>query len=145
MKKSELLQIIKEEIKAVINENTPRYKKGDKLNYKGINYTVVSDSGYVVDVVDGKGNKSTYNYNQLNQGVFRKPVNEEGEMGEYRFKVKYWENNSSNKNYYTTGPILATSEEKALKIAQEKAEDFAKDELVKIDSIELIKKTELVK
>jgi len=53
MKKSELRQIIQEEILNVLNEN--RYKEGDKLNYRGINYTVLSDSGYVVNVVDEKG------------------------------------------------------------------------------------------
>lgn len=141
MKKSELKQIIQEEIKAILKEEAPkpRYKKGDKLNYRGINYTVVSDSGYVVDVVDGKGNKSTYNYNQLNQGVFRKPVNEEGKQT-YEFIVKYWENRSDDKNYYTTGPIEAASEEKALEIAQAKAKDFAKKEFVKIDSIKKLEK-----
>ena len=136
MKKSELKQIIQEEILNVLNEN--RYKEGDKLNYRGINYTVLSDSGYVVNVVDEKGNKSMFNYNQLNQGVFKKPVYEEGKQT-YKFKIKYWENRGEDKNFYTTGPIEATSPEKAYEIAKAKADEFAKKEFVKIDSIELLK------
>ena len=83
MKISELKLIIKEEIADLFNSDAPKakYSEGDKLNYRGIPYTVVSDSGYVVTVVDSKGKESAYNHNQLSQGVFRKPVNEEGEMG----------------------------------------------------------------
>jgi hypothetical protein len=136
MKKSELRNIIKEEILNVLNEN--RYKEGDKLNYRGINYTVLSDSGYVINVVDEKGNKSMFNYNQLNQGVFKKPVYEEGKQT-YEFIVKYWENRGEDKNFYTTGPIKATSEEEAYKIAKAKADEFAEEEFVKIDSIKLKK------
>ena len=142
MKLSDLKLIIKEEISDFFNSDAPKakYSKGDKLNYRGMNYTVVSDSGYVVTVVDEKGKESTYNHNQLNQGIFRKPVNEEGEMGEYRFTVYYWENNSYDKNYYITDPILATSEEEALKIATSEAEQFAKDEYVKIKNIKKLEK-----
>lgn len=95
MKKSELKQIIQEEIKAVLKEEAPkpRYKKGDKLNYRGISYTVLSDNGYVVKVVDKNDKEAMYNYNQLNQGVFKKPdyLNEkEDEMKEYTFEYAYW-------------------------------------------------------
>jgi hypothetical protein len=75
MKISELKLIIKEEIADLFNSDAPKakYKKGDKLNYRGTPYTVVSDSGYVVTVVDDKGKETTYNHNQLRQGVYKKP------------------------------------------------------------------------
>ena len=139
MKLSDLKLIIKEEISDFFNSDAPKakYSKGDKLNYRGMNYTVVSDSGYVVDE---KGKESTYNHNQLNQGIFRKPVNEEGKMEEYRFTVYYWENNSYDKNYYITDPIKAASEKEAFEIAQAEAEQFAKDEYVKIKNIKKLEK-----
>jgi hypothetical protein len=79
MKKSELQQIIREEIQNALNENTPKYKKGDTFAYKGTRYTVVSDNGYVVNVVDKNGKESTLNHNQISQGA-HKSINEmEGE------------------------------------------------------------------
>jgi hypothetical protein len=55
----------------------------------------------------------------------------------YEFIVKYWENRGEDKNFFTTGPIKATSEEEAYKIAKAKADEFAEEEFVKIDSIKL--------
>ena len=72
---------------------------------------------------------------------FEKPTGTGGNKMKqtYKFVVKYWENNSSSKNFYTTGPIKATSEEEAYKIAQAEADKFAEEEKVKIDSIKLEK------
>jgi hypothetical protein len=81
MKISEFKQFIREEIQAVLKEEAPkpRYKKDDKFIYRGINYTVISDNGYVVKAVSDRGDEATYNYNQLNQGVYKRPnyLNEE--------------------------------------------------------------------
>lgn len=84
MKLSKLKLIIKEEISDFFSSDAPKakYNKGDKLNYRGINSTVVSDNGYVVTVVDDKGKESTYNHNQLRQGVYKRPdYLTEAEMG----------------------------------------------------------------
>lgn len=75
MKLSEFKQLIREEIKSVLKEEAPkpRYKKGDRFAYRGMGYTVITDDGYVVKVVDKNGKAATFNYNQLNQGVWKKP------------------------------------------------------------------------
>jgi hypothetical protein len=78
MKKSELRQIIQEEIQNVLVEaesSKPKYKKGDTLTYKGTKYTVSSDNGYTVNVTDADGKKKMFNYNQLNQGGVKKSNN----------------------------------------------------------------------
>jgi hypothetical protein len=75
MKKSELKQIIQEEIQNVLVEaesTKPRYKKGDILTYRGTKYTVSSDNGYTVNVTDNDGKKKMFNYSQLNQGSVKK-------------------------------------------------------------------------
>ena len=108
MKKSKLKQIIKEEIKAVLEMND-------------VNRTINDKFAAAIG--------------------FEKPTNTGGNKMKqtYRFIVKYWENNSDEKNFYTTGPIKATSEEEAYKMARAEAEQFAEEEFVKIDSIELAK------
>jgi nitrogen fixation protein FixH len=130
MKKSELQQIIKEEILNILNEN--RYKEGDKLNYRGINYTVLSDSGYVVNVVDEKGNKAMLNYNQLNQGVFKKPVYEEGNK-KYTFEYVHYEYKSTIKVPETV-TVTASNEDEARDKAYDKAKKFCEEENVKLKS-----------
>ena len=132
MKKSELRNIIKEEILNVLNEN--RYKEGDKLNYRGINYTVLSDNGYVVNVVDEKGNKAMYNYNQLNQGVFKKPgLNEKEGMKKYTFEYVHYEYKSTIKVPETV-TVTASNEDEARDKAYEKAKKFCEEENVKLKS-----------
>lgn len=81
MKKSQLLQIIKEEIQDIFKSDNPKakYKKGDKINYRGTSYTVKSDNGYVVTGVDARGKEKTLNHNQLSQGM----VSEESTEKEY--------------------------------------------------------------
>ena len=108
MKKSELKQIIQEEIKAVFEMNDVNRTINDKFK-AAIGFKEPTSTG---------GNKMKQTY---------------------RFIVKYWENNSDEKNFYTTGPIKATSEEEAYKMARAEAKQFAEEEFVKIDSIELAK------
>ena len=133
MKKSELRNIIKEEILNVLNEN--RYKEGDKLNYRGINYTVLSDSGYVVNVVDEKGNKAMLNYNQLNQGVYKKPdyLNEKEGMKKYTFEYVHYEYKSTIKVPETV-TVTASIEDEARDKAYEEAKKFCEEEYVKLKS-----------
>ena len=135
MKLSDLKLIIKEEISDFFNSDTPKakYNKGDKLNYRGMNYTVVSDDGYVVTVEDEKGKESIFNHNQLNQGIFRKPVNEEGEMKEYKYEFVHYEYRSTIK-VPATVIVTASSPEEALDKAYEKAEAFCEKEYVKLKS-----------
>ena len=109
MKKSELRQIIQEEIKAVLEID-------NEVN-RTINDKFKAAMGFKAPE-GGPGNKMKQTY---------------------EFIVKYWENRGEDKNYYTTGPIEAISPEKAYEIARAGADKFAKDEFVKIDSIELLK------
>ena len=107
MKKSKLRQIIQEEIKAVLEID-------NEVN-RTINDKFKAAMGFKAPE-GGPGNKMKQTY---------------------EFIVKYWENRGEDKNYYTTGPIKATSEEEAYKIALEGAKQFAEEEFVKIDSIKL--------
>lgn len=115
MKLSELKQIIKEEIQAVLNENTPKYKKGDKLK-NGL--TVVSDNGYVVKAEDEKGNVRQYNYNQLKSiKGYEKPKGSVMETEEKEYKVGYWIYLVDDKEYLVL-KVMASSDEEALEKAK---------------------------
>jgi hypothetical protein len=58
--------LITKQVPMTVNENTPKYKKGDMFAYKGSRYTVISDDGYVVKAERNKdGYKIMLNYSQL--------------------------------------------------------------------------------
>jgi hypothetical protein len=137
MKLSELKLIIKEEISDFFNSDAPKskYKKGDTLNYRGTPYTVVSDSGYVVTVVDDKGKESTYNHNQLSQGIYKKPsyLNEKEEMKKYKFEFVHYEYRSTIKVPGTL-IVTASNEDEARDKAYEEAKKFCEEENFKLKS-----------
>lgn len=128
MKKSELKAIIKEEIQNILKEEAPepKFKKGDSFAYRGVRYTVVSDNGYVVKVVDKKGNEATYNYNQLKQGMSSPKPDflKEEDKKEIDYEVYYSYRERGNDPEETETPInvKASSKEEAIKLAKEKLE-----------------------
>jgi hypothetical protein len=65
MKKSDLKQIIKEEIVKILSENAPQFKIGDTFMFRGTKHKVLGDTGYVVKAELPNGKQITYNYNQL--------------------------------------------------------------------------------
>jgi hypothetical protein len=63
MKKSELRQIIREELKQLIPES---HKPGDKVKYMGTSHTVVSEDEYIITLKrDEDGKIIKLNYNQF--------------------------------------------------------------------------------
>ena len=65
MKRTELKQIIKEEIIKVLNEVSPQYKSGDTFPYRGAIMTVITDDGYVVRAKNKEGIEKTLNHKQI--------------------------------------------------------------------------------
>ena len=118
MKKSELLQIIKEEIQDAFKKDSPKakYKKGDKINYRGTSYTVKSDNGYVVTGTDTRGNEKTFNYNQLSQGM----VAEESKEKEFTFSYTYRGGRGGDDEYDAEITVTAPDKETARDKAWEK-------------------------
>lgn len=117
MKKSELLQIIKEEIQDAFKKDNPKakYKKGDKINYRGTSYTVKSDNGYVVTGVDAKRKEKTFNHNQLSQGM----VKEESTEKEFTFDYTY-RGGKGDDEFDDDVTVKASSKEEAIEKAWEK-------------------------
>lgn len=124
MKLEKIKQIIKEEIDNILNEEAPkpRYKRGDIFVYRGIKYIVVSDDGYVVKAMDKDKKEAMFNYNQLNQGVFKKPDYLNEEEKEYTFKYAYWYGREDDYDFDDV-TVKASSEEEARKLALEKAKE----------------------
>jgi len=124
MKKSELKQLIREEIQNLIKEEAPKpkFKKGDSFAYRGIRYTVISDNGYVVKVEDKKGKEATYNYNQLKQGMSSPKPDFLKEEKEIDYEVYYMYRERGNDEIETETPInvKASSKEEAIEKAKEK-------------------------
>ncbi len=117
MKKSELLHIIKEEIKDAFEKNSPKakYKKGDKINYLGNQYTVLSDNGYVITGVDSRGREKTVNHSQLKQGMVVS-VKEELKEKKYYFTYTYINKEGDKDNDEIV--VTASNEEEARKKAK---------------------------
>lgn len=117
MKKSELLQIIKEEIQDAFKKDNPKakYKRGDKINYRGTSYTVKSDNGYVVTGTDAKGKEKTFNYNQLSQGM----VKEESTEKEFTFDYTYRGGKGGDDEFDDDVTVKASSKEEAIDKAWE--------------------------
>jgi hypothetical protein len=76
MKKSELIQIIKEEVSKVIAESKYDFMIGSAIQLNGINYTISSIEDDFVVVSDSKKNKKTFRLSAVisqNPGVDVKP------------------------------------------------------------------------
>jgi hypothetical protein len=142
MKKSVLRQIIQEEISDFFKSDSPKpkYKKGDKIKYRGTPYTVVSDSGYVVTVVDNNGKEATYNHNQLRQGVFKgfDSVNEEDKIKEYTFQYAYWYGKDNDYDFDNV-TVKASSEKEARDLAYAEARKEHKSIRTSKEEFELVK------
>ena len=118
MKKSELKSIIREEIKNAFEKNSPKakYKKGDKINYLGNQYIVLSDNGYVVTGVDSRGREKTINHNQLSQGM----VKEESKEKEYDVYYNYRAGKTGDEEGDDEVTVTASSKEEAIDKTWEK-------------------------
>jgi hypothetical protein len=76
MKKSELIQIIKEEVSKVITEGKYDFMIGSAIQFNGIDYTISSIKDDFVEVSDSKKNKKTFRLSAVvsqNPGVDVKP------------------------------------------------------------------------
>jgi hypothetical protein len=69
MKLNNLRQLVKEELTKAINENTPKYSKGDTLIYMGTKLLVVSDDGFIIKAMAPSGKIFKINYGQLKDRV----------------------------------------------------------------------------
>ena len=69
MKLNNLRQLVKEELTKAINENTPKYSKGDTLIYMGTKLSVVSDDGFIIKAMAPSGKIFKINYGQLKDRV----------------------------------------------------------------------------
>lgn len=68
MKKSELKEILKEEIKRILKENM--FEEGETVMYMGEPHQVLLDNGYVIKLVSKKsGTKVTLNYSQAKERI----------------------------------------------------------------------------
>ena len=65
MNKSDLRNIIKEEISRAINENKPKFKPGEHFTYMGTNHEVIDDNGFIVTAMTKNGHRVKLNHNQL--------------------------------------------------------------------------------
>jgi hypothetical protein len=76
MKKSELIQIIKEEVKKAITEGKYDFVLGSAIKFNGVDYTINSVEDDFVEVMDSKKNKKTFRLSAViaqNPGVDVKP------------------------------------------------------------------------
>lgn len=90
MKKSEIKSLIKEEIKNILNENSPKYKTGDALNYMGTKHEVVSDDGFVVKLKLPSGKIKTVNHSQLKSSLSEEnSLNYIGDLQPGKYKIDY--------------------------------------------------------
>lgn len=69
MKQDILRSLIKEELAKKLNENQPKFKEGDKFNFRGMKHVVLSDDGFSIKAKLESGKIKTYNYNQLKDSV----------------------------------------------------------------------------
>ena len=74
MKLNSLRQLVKEELTKAINENTPKYSKGDTLIYMGTKLLVVSDDGFIIKAMAPSGKIFKINYGQLKDRVSENEV-----------------------------------------------------------------------
>jgi hypothetical protein len=74
MKLNNLRQLVKEELTKAINENTPKYSKGDTLIYMGTKLLVVSDDGFIIKAMAPSGKIFKINYGQLKDRVSENEV-----------------------------------------------------------------------
>jgi hypothetical protein len=119
MKLSELKQLIKEEIQAALNENTPR----TSVRYNGIDYEVIEDYGTAVKVKMGSKVR-TLNNSQLTQSVEKeKKYSSVKEAEEKEYKVEYWYRfgKYGDDEDYEVVKVMATSEEEAIEKAKQEA------------------------
>lgn len=73
MKLDGLRKLVKEELNKVLNENQPKYKKGDTFLYMGTKHEVISDDGFVVKAKLPNGKVKTLNYSQLKSQLNESP------------------------------------------------------------------------
>jgi len=142
MKLSELKIIIKEEMSNLFNSDSPKpkYKKGDKIKYRGKPYEVISDNGYIVTVKDSKDKRFTYNHNQLRQGVFKgfDSVNEEDKIKEYTFQYAYWYGKDDDYDFDNV-TVKASSEKEARDLAYAEARKEHKSIRTSKEKFQLVK------
>ena len=95
MKLNSLRQLVKEELTKAINENTPKYSKGDTLIYMGTKLLVVSDDGFIIKAMAPSGKIFKINYGQLKDRVSENEVTRDlkdiplENMAEGTYKIEY--------------------------------------------------------
>ena len=95
MKLNNLRQLVKEELTKAINENTPKYSKGDTLIYMGTKLLVVSDDGFIIKAMAPSGKIFKINYGQLKDRVSENEVTRDlkdiplENMAEGTYKIEY--------------------------------------------------------
>jgi len=132
MKKSELQQLIREEIqkaleiqteelsKDKIKDKISKLKKGDKVSVDGFTQEVVGNNGYVITLKNAKtGKEITKNYNQMIKQAFLRENEAEAEV-DYEVYYMYRERGNNEEETETPINVKASNKEEAVKKAKEK-------------------------